>query len=130
MAVAQAQIETLFGTTFTGTPKGPYYGVGDVVWRKSEFSSSLSTWDKAKKYTVVDIQLKTFDDSGTERFADSTGVEVTNAGSQPTDTTSGWFYQIKNVGSNAVTSYVHESDLLDESAMETYLATQVAGFIG
>lgn len=129
MAVAQAQWETVFDDTFTGTPGLPYYQRGDVVWRKSEFDGKPS-WYGTRKYTIQNIELVTFDDSGTERFADSTlTTEVTNAGTQPDDTTTGWFYTLLNESTNDRTYTVHESDLLNEAAMEAYLATKLAAFV-
>lgn len=128
-ALLQAQWETAFGTTFTGTPVLPHYGRGDVVWRKSEFAGATS-WQGNRSYEVVSITILPFDDSGTERIADSTGdTEVTNAGTQPDDTTTGWWYVIANPN-NGTEYTVHESDLLDEADMETYVNTLTGAFIG
>lgn len=123
MAALQAAYETLFGATFSTTPVLPFFGVGETVWKKSEFSGSLSTWNKARKYTVADIVLKSIDEEGTIVFVDSTGAEVTNAGAQPGDTTTGFFYVLSD------TTVVHESEILGETAMRTYVDGQVNTFI-
>lgn len=129
MAVLQAQWETLFGTTYTGTPKLPYFQRGERVWKKADFDGGLATWSNSNQYEIVDLQFITFDDSGTERFSDKNGVEVTNAGTQPGDETSGWFYRVKRAGTEVYEEGVHESLLLNEADIETYIGTQVSTFI-
>lgn len=129
MAVAQAQWETLFGDSFTGTPDLPQFMPGDKVFKIAEFASSEASWSGGRYYTVKAFVLRTFDDSGTERFADeSLDTEVTNAGTPPGDTTTGWRYIIES-STSQVTEEVHESEIRNESDTETYVGTQTADFI-
>lgn len=128
-ALLQAQVETLYGTTFTTAPSLPFFGRGQRVWKKADFSGALSSWNNSFQWDIVDIVTRSFDDAGTERVMDKDGNEVTNAGTQPDDTTTGWFYRIVRAGTTTSPELVHESELMNEAQLEAYLSTQVSTFI-
>lgn len=126
--ILQTQWETLFGDTFATTPTLPYYKRGDTVRRKSDFENKTTKINLEREYIITDIVLKSFDDSGTERFRDANGAEPTNASSPsapPGDETVGYFYNIQVSGDSQVIEGVHESDLVNESDFDSWYSAYV-----
>ncbi len=143
MGVLSAQWETShkFTGTFTSAALH-FHDLGAVVWQKSAIGTGASPLASIQssnaKRDIIAQEYKTFDNAGTERYADSTGVEATSSGfpyagdAQLDATDTPFFYLIRpSAGNNRVlTQLVHESDLLNEAKADAYIAANIPNWVG